>query len=196
MSGDLVAGRVVAIGGEPGPAVRLGPGPLAPAVVVSGIPLGDLPAGTRLRLGREVVVELAGDVEAAAERGPSGGGLREEGVAEPVATRVLAEGEIRVGDAVAVEAVTLAIQDALDLHPFAPAETADVVREYLTLAQAAHLTEVRIVHGRGRGVQRQIVRGVLAASPLVAAFGDAPPERGGWGATLVRLRRDGGTGPA
>ncbi len=49
---------------------------------------------------------------------------------------------------------------------------------------------MRLIHGRGIGVQREIVRSVLARHPLVAGYTDAPPERGGWGATIVRLRAD------
>ncbi len=63
-----------------------------------------------------------------------------------------------------------------------------MVADYLDAAHARGFTEVRLIHGRGRGVQREIVRAVLARHPLVAGFADAPPERGGWGATLVRLR--------
>ena len=80
------------------------------------------------------------------------------------------------------------IEDALDLHAFAPRDVASVVADYLDAAHARGFTEVRLIHGRGVGVQRRIVRSVLAAHPLVAGFADAPPERGGWGATLVRLR--------
>jgi dsDNA-specific endonuclease/ATPase MutS2 len=54
---------------------------------------------------------------------------------------------------------------------------------------------VRLIHGRGRGVQRAIVQSVLGRHPLVAGFADAPADRGGWGATVVRLRRT-GSGPA
>jgi DNA-nicking Smr family endonuclease len=64
-----------------------------------------------------------------------------------------------------------------------------VVTEYLGEARRAGLGEVRIVHGRGAGVQRAIVRRLLADAPGVAGFTDAPPTRGGWGATVVRLRR-------
>ncbi|MBI2467077.1 MAG: Smr/MutS family protein [Candidatus Rokubacteria bacterium] len=95
---------------------------------------------------------------------------------------------MRAGDRVVVEAVTVPLEDALDLHPFRPEEIADVVREYLEAARAAGFAEVRLIHGRGRGVQRETVRRVLAASSLVAGFADAPPERGGWGATVVRFR--------
>jgi DNA-nicking Smr family endonuclease len=63
-----------------------------------------------------------------------------------------------------------------------------VVGEYLEAAHAKGFTEVRLIHGRGVGVQRKIVQSLLARHPLVAAYADAPPERGGAGATLVRLR--------
>ncbi len=85
------------------------------------------------------------------------------------------------------EEVTLPIEDSLDLHAFAPRDVAAVVESYLEAAVEARLREVRIVHGRGIGVQREIVRAVLARHPAVAGFADAPPERGGWGATVVRL---------
>jgi len=62
------------------------------------------------------------------------------------------------------------------------------VGEYLQAAHAKGFTEVRLIHGRGVGVQRKIVQSLLARHPLVAAYADAPPERGGAGATLVRLR--------
>jgi len=86
------------------------------------------------------------------------------------------------------EPVPIPIEDALDLHAFAPRDVASVVGEYLEAASARGFTEVRLIHGRGRGVQRKIVQSVLARHPLVAGFTDAPPERGGWGATIVRLQ--------
>ncbi|MBI5446753.1 MAG: Smr/MutS family protein [Deltaproteobacteria bacterium] len=76
----------------------------------------------------------------------------------------------------------------IDLHSFRPSETASVVEEYLAEAWARGFREVRIVHGRGIGAQRLTVRAVLARSPLVREFRDAPPEAGGWGATVVTLR--------
>jgi dsDNA-specific endonuclease/ATPase MutS2 len=79
------------------------------------------------------------------------------------------------------------LEDSLDLHAFRPDEVADLVTEYLHLASEAGFDEVRIIHGRGRGVQRETVRRLLARSPLVRGFGDAPPERGGWGSTVVHL---------
>ncbi len=80
------------------------------------------------------------------------------------------------------------IEDALDLHAFAPKDIPSVVAEYLDAAHRRGFTEVRVIHGRGIGVQRERVRSVLASHPLVVAFFDAPPERGGWGATVVRLK--------
>ncbi|HSS78198.1 MAG TPA: Smr/MutS family protein [Thermoanaerobaculia bacterium] len=84
--------------------------------------------------------------------------------------------------------VELPITDVLDLHSFRPAEVADVVREYLDAAWEKGLRELRIIHGRGIGVQRQTVRTLLGRDPRVTGFGDAPAEAGGWGATWVRLR--------
>jgi DNA-nicking Smr family endonuclease len=86
------------------------------------------------------------------------------------------------------EPVALPIEDSLDLHSFRPADVPSVVEEYLRAAQARGFTEVRLIHGRGIGVQRAIVRSLLATHSLVAAYADAPEERGGRGATLVRLR--------
>jgi dsDNA-specific endonuclease/ATPase MutS2 len=83
--------------------------------------------------------------------------------------------------------VVLPIEDYLDLHPFRPREVREVVEAYLDAALEQGLTEVRLIHGRGIGVQREIVRKVLERHPRVLRFGDAPPERGGWGATLAVL---------
>ena len=86
------------------------------------------------------------------------------------------------------EPVTLEITDVLDLHAFAPREVRAVVEEYLREAQRKGFRGVRIIHGKGVGVQREIVRAVLARTPFVEHFADAPPEAGGWGATVARLK--------
>ena len=87
------------------------------------------------------------------------------------------------------EPVHLPIEDWLDLHSFRPADVPSVVEEYLAEAQARGYTEVRLIHGRGIGVQRGIVQSLLARHPLVLRYADAPEDRGGRGATLVTLRR-------
>lgn len=84
--------------------------------------------------------------------------------------------------------VRIPIEDRIDLHAFSPSEVRPLVEDYLEEAARAGFRRVRIVHGRGSGVQRRIVRAALSRHPLVEAFADAPPEAGGWGATLVRLR--------
>jgi DNA-nicking Smr family endonuclease len=83
--------------------------------------------------------------------------------------------------------VRIPIEDALDLHAFAPSDIPELVHEYLEACRCRGLGEVRLIHGRGTGVQRRIVRSLLARHPAVESFGEAPPEQGGWGATIVRL---------
>lgn len=83
--------------------------------------------------------------------------------------------------------VRIPIEHTLDLHAFDPRDVASVVDEYVTAARAAGLTEVRIVHGRGRGVQRRIVHAVLARHSSVVYFSDAADAH--LGATVARLRR-------
>lgn len=86
------------------------------------------------------------------------------------------------------EPVRLPIEDHLDLHAFRPSEISGVVDAYLEAAQEAGYREVRLIHGRGKGIQRAQVQALLARDPRVERFADAPPGRGGWGATLVWLR--------
>lgn len=83
--------------------------------------------------------------------------------------------------------VDLEITDVLDLHSFPPREVKDVVRSYLDEATARGFAQVRIIHGRGMGVQRRLVRSLLERDPRVAGFIDAPETAGGWGATVARL---------
>ncbi|MEZ4651071.1 MAG: Smr/MutS family protein [Candidatus Eisenbacteria bacterium] len=87
------------------------------------------------------------------------------------------------------DVVRVPIEDELDLHTFRPKEILDVVDSYLEEAVAAGFQEVRIVHGKGTGFQRERVQTFLAQHPLVESFRDAPAHRGHWGATFVRLRR-------
>ena len=84
--------------------------------------------------------------------------------------------------------VILPIEDSIDLHTFAPRDIPDVVESYLEAAHEEGLEEVRIIHGRGKGVQKERVRHLLEKSDLVERFEEATPDRGGWGATVVRLK--------
>jgi DNA-nicking Smr family endonuclease len=79
------------------------------------------------------------------------------------------------------------IEDNLDLHAFAPRDIASVVDEYVTAAHEAGLAEVRLIHGRGKGVQRGVVQQTLDRHPLVVEFWDASESH--LGATIARLRR-------
>jgi dsDNA-specific endonuclease/ATPase MutS2 len=83
--------------------------------------------------------------------------------------------------------VVIEITDVFDLHTIQPRDVKRVVEEYLEQARAKGFRVVRIIHGRGIGVQRNIVRSVLSRTSFVLDWGDAPPEAGGMGATLVRL---------
>ena len=85
------------------------------------------------------------------------------------------------------EPIEVPIADVLDLHPFRPNEVPSVVREYLDAAYEKGIRRLRIIHGRGKGVQRKTVRTLLERDPRVVDYGDAPPEAGGWGATWVTL---------
>lgn len=86
------------------------------------------------------------------------------------------------------EPVAIPIEDTLDLHPFRPKDIRNVVSDYLEEARRAGFRQVRLIHGRGIGVQREIVRSLLATIPLVESFHDADGSGGGWGATVVLLK--------
>ena len=86
------------------------------------------------------------------------------------------------------EPVRIPITDVFDLHSVPPRDVAPIVEEYLEEARRLGFKVLRIIHGRGVGVQREIVRSILARTTFVQSFGDAPAEAGGWGATLVSLR--------
>jgi DNA-nicking Smr family endonuclease len=87
------------------------------------------------------------------------------------------------------EPVKLPIEDVLDLHTFIPREVPDLLQDYFEECLRAGIYSVRLVHGKGRGVLKKTVQRVLMRHPLVATFKDAPPDAGGWGATLVELKK-------
>jgi dsDNA-specific endonuclease/ATPase MutS2 len=84
--------------------------------------------------------------------------------------------------------VELPVTDVFDLHSVPPKDVKEAVEEYLSEAHRLGYKALRIIHGRGKGVQRETVRTILARTSFVESFGDAPAEAGGWGATLVTLR--------
>ena len=86
------------------------------------------------------------------------------------------------------EPIRIPITDVFDLHSIPPRDVKAVVEEYLREAHRLGFKALRIIHGRGIGVQREMVRSVLARTEFVADFEDAPAEAGGWGATIVTLR--------
>ena len=85
------------------------------------------------------------------------------------------------------EPVEIEITDIFDLHTIPPRDVKPVVEEYLYQAHRKGFSVVRIIHGKGIGVQRQIVRSILARTSFVLDWSDAPPDAGGLGATLIRL---------
>jgi dsDNA-specific endonuclease/ATPase MutS2 len=87
------------------------------------------------------------------------------------------------------EPVRVEIRDVFDLHAIAPRDVKRVVEEYLREAHAAGYRSVRIIHGKGKGIQRETVRAVLSRTPFVEAWTDAPPQAGGWGATVAHLSK-------
>jgi len=89
------------------------------------------------------------------------------------------------------EPVEIEITDIFDLHTIPPRDVKRVVEEYLRLAHEKGFRSVRIIHGKGIGVQREMVRSILAQTAFVSDWTDAPPDAGGWGATIVRLATNG-----
>jgi DNA-nicking Smr family endonuclease len=86
--------------------------------------------------------------------------------------------------------VKLTIEDVLDLHTFRPKDIPDLLEDYFAECIKAGIYAVRIVHGKGKGFQKRRVQGILERNTLVTSFKEAPPEAGGWGATLVELTRN------
>ena len=88
------------------------------------------------------------------------------------------------------QAVRIPIEDVLDLHTFQAKEVPSLVEEYLNACLQASIYSVRIIHGKGQGFLKKRVRGLLSRHPMVASFSDAPATAGGWGATVVELKRE------
>ncbi len=86
------------------------------------------------------------------------------------------------------EPIEIEITDVFDLHSIPPKQVKSIVKEYLHQAYEKGFRYVRIIHGKGIGVQREMTRKILAETEFVQSFSDAPPEAGGWGTTIVELK--------
>lgn len=86
------------------------------------------------------------------------------------------------------EPIRICITDILDLHTVSSRDAKPVLLEYLSEVHRLGFRAIRIIHGRGIGVQREMVRAVLAQTPWIQSFSDAPAEAGGWGATVATVR--------
>ena len=84
--------------------------------------------------------------------------------------------------------IRMTIDGVLDLHTFRPAEIGDLLLDYITECRARGILNLRIIHGKGRGVARRRVAAILSRHPEVERFETADETAGGWGATLVRLK--------
>ena len=87
------------------------------------------------------------------------------------------------------EPVKMPIEDVLDLHTFRPGDVPDLLQDYFDECIAVGIFSVRIIHGKGKGIQKKRVQKILKTNPQVVTFIDAPPDAGGWGATLVELKQ-------
>jgi len=90
-----------------------------------------------------------------------------------------------------MEPIHVPIDGVLDLHTFRPAEVPDLLSDYIEECRNAGIYKIRIIHGKGTGTLRRLVHSVLQKHPQVKTFTNAPPEAGGWGATLAELEQAG-----
>ncbi|MEE8400511.1 MAG: Smr/MutS family protein [Desulfobacterales bacterium] len=88
-----------------------------------------------------------------------------------------------------MDPVRVPIEDVIDLHTFNPKEIPDLLEQYFIACIDADILALRVIHGKGTGALKKRVRAVLEKSPLVSSYRDAPIDAGGWGATLVELKR-------
>jgi DNA-nicking Smr family endonuclease len=89
-----------------------------------------------------------------------------------------------------MQPVKIDIEDVLDLHTFKPSDVPDLLEDYIIECVKAGIFSLRIIHGKGKGVQKKRVQQLLKINPKVKSFQDAPPEAGGWGATIVELKKN------
>jgi dsDNA-specific endonuclease/ATPase MutS2 len=88
-----------------------------------------------------------------------------------------------------MNAIRIPIEDVIDLHTFRPEDIPGLIADYIDECSRAGFTSVRIIHGKGTGLQKARVQELLRRHPQVVSFTDAPCEAGGWGATIVTLKK-------
>jgi DNA-nicking Smr family endonuclease len=86
-----------------------------------------------------------------------------------------------------MEPVAIPIDGVLDLHTFNPREISSLLNDYISACRAEGVFHLRIIHGKGKGIQKARVHSILSRNTWVKSFADAPVDAGGWGATLVEL---------
>jgi len=86
--------------------------------------------------------------------------------------------------------IQVPITGELDLHTFDPRDVRDLIDDYFSACREAGIYSVRVVHGKGSGILRSRVASILKRHPQVQTFRTAPPEAGGWGATVVELKKN------
>ncbi len=86
-----------------------------------------------------------------------------------------------------MQPVVVPIDGVLDLHTFAPRDVSALMSDYIDACLESGIRDIRIIHGKGSGILRRRVRALLDRDPRVSAYGDAPPDAGGWGATVAHL---------
>lgn len=97
--------------------------------------------------------------------------------------------EPQKGGRATMDPVRMPIEDVIDLHTFNPKEVPDLLEEYFIACIDADIFSLRVIHGKGTGTLKKRVQGALKRSLLVSSYRDAPIDAGGWGATLVELKR-------
>lgn len=88
-----------------------------------------------------------------------------------------------------IESVEIPMDGVLDLHTFQPREIKDLIPDYLRICKEKDIWEIRIIHGKGTGRLRSIVHAILSKNPMVRSFRLAGEDAGGWGATIVQLKK-------
>lgn len=88
-----------------------------------------------------------------------------------------------------MEPVKIPIEDVIDLHTFKPKDVPDLLKDYFSACIDKGIFSVRVIHGKGKGLLKKRVQEILSGNTMVESFRDAPQEAGGWGATLVELKK-------